>query len=76
VIKFVPASGAASRMFQKQLAVTVDSDNYDFNFISQKVAQGDEDYKAALEFFNKINHFAFFEKLKETIIDNGKNLKI
>ena len=73
VIKFVPASGAASRMFQKQLAVTVDSENYDFNFISQKAAQGDEDYKATLDFFNKIHHFAFFEKLKETIIDNGRN---
>lgn len=73
VMKFVPASGAASRMFQKQLAVAVKEKNSDFNEISEKAVAGDEDCKAALEFFYNIKHFAFYEELRATIISKGEN---
>ena len=75
VMKFVPASGAASRMFQKQLAAAVKADDSDFNKISEKAASGDEDCKAALEFFYNIKHFAFYKELKKMLSKEGKNLE-
>lgn len=73
VIKFVPASGAATRMFQKLLAVTANPDNSDYNKISEKAARGDSECKATLEFFNNISHFAFYEDLKNTLIKDGRD---
>lgn len=73
VIKFVPASGAASRMFQKQLAAVVKTDKSDYKKLSEMAAEGDEDRKAALDFFNNVKHFAFYEELRKTIIDKGSN---
>ncbi|MBK9097260.1 MAG: DUF4301 family protein [bacterium] len=73
VMKFVPASGAASRMFQKQLAAVVKSENSSYKKLSEKAAAGDEDCRAALEFFDNIKSFAFYEELRKTIIDNGRN---
>lgn len=73
VMNFVPASGAASRMFQKQLAAVVKSENSSYKKLSEKAVAGDEDCKAALKFFDNIKSFAFYEELRKTIIDNGRN---
>lgn len=74
VVKFVPASGAATRMFKKQLSVLVKHGKIDFNKVKQLAGNEDEDCKATLEFFENIHHFAFFNELKGTIEDNGKRL--
>jgi hypothetical protein len=74
VIKFVPASGAATRMFKKQLAVLVESEINDFNKLTQKASDGDEDCKAVVIFFNNIRHFAFFEELIRIISQEGENI--
>ena len=63
IVKFVPASGAASRMF-KNLFAFVDAD-YD-------VPTTDFEKK----YFNEIEHFAFFEALDEVCLKNlGKGVK-
>ncbi len=54
IVKFVPASGAASRMFKNLFAVLND----------KKEVKPDNDYNSAYNFFQNIEKFAFFEKLK------------
>ncbi len=74
IIKFVPASGAATRMFKKQLAVLVNSKFDDLKKLTQRASEGDEDCKGALEFFENFEQFAFYEKLKQLLRNNDKNL--
>ncbi|MCH5240900.1 MAG: DUF4301 family protein [Muribaculaceae bacterium] len=62
VMKMVPASGAASRMF-KDL----------FTFVNGKDEKPSNDFMK--KFFNEIEKFAFFEKLNETCISlYGKSI--
>ncbi|MCW8803861.1 MAG: DUF4301 family protein, partial [Ignavibacteriaceae bacterium] len=74
VVKFVPASGAATRMFKKQLSILVKHGKIDLQNITELANDGDEDCLATLEFFENIHRFAFFNELKRTIEDNGKKL--
>ena len=74
VIKFVPASGAATRMFKKQLSALSRFENLDLNEITDLAGKGDDDCKAALEFYNNIHRFAFYDELKKEAKKNGKNI--
>ena len=64
VLKFVPASGAASRMF-KHLFEFVDSYTGSDEDISQ--LQTSPKLKLVKEFFDRIEDFAFYSKLSETM---------
>ena len=59
VVKFVPASGAASRMF-KDL----------FEFLDGKSDKPDNDFIKS--FFTNITKFAFYDDLNESCLKNGK----
>ena len=59
IVKFVPASGAASRMF-KDL----------HNFREGTTAK----QKTITDFFEHLHEFAFFKELKQKIAENGENL--
>ncbi len=62
--KFVPASGAASRMF-KDL----------FTFLNDKKADmNDGNYAAVKTFFDYLQSFAFYQDLQETISQHGLSL--
>jgi len=74
VLKFVPASGAATRMFKKLLSIQTRFEKVNFEKIVELSSKGDEDGKASMEFFNKINHFAFYDELKNVAVRNGKIL--
>jgi len=74
VIKFVPASGAATRMFKKQLSFISRFEKIDYNMLKELAQNGDEDCEAALEFFNNIDRFAFFKKLSDLTDEKGKNI--
>jgi len=71
VLKFVPASGAASRMFK---------DLYEFN---SKLKNGenlealleDKDHKNVKIFFKSLESFAFFHKLADIIFKDGKSIE-
>lgn len=69
VTKFVPASGAATRMFSSLIAV------YGSGCLSPAEIEArrdsDPDFKAAGEFFDNIWHFAFFEELKAAMAKDG-----
>ncbi len=67
IIKFVPASGAATRMF-KHL--------YDFNSVPDKeMILEDKGFNSPYHFFSNLSSFAFYEDLKETIGLIKKELK-
>ncbi|MCQ2288106.1 MAG: DUF4301 family protein [Muribaculaceae bacterium] len=59
VEKFVPASGAASRMFKNIFA-----------FVTENKAQPETDFEK--EFFNSINKFAFFPLLNKACVEMYK----
>jgi len=57
VIKFVPASGAATRMFKLL---------YDYHSASDKeLILQDKGYHSPAQFFSNLNKFAFFEELRQ-----------
>jgi len=75
-MKFVPASGAASRMFKLLLA-------YKTRFGKAKKAddvhgngKDDPDYKMFLRFLNEIESFPFYEKLASTMSKKGIDIKM
>ena len=62
IIKFVPASGAASRMFKDLFEFLESKNNFPESSFEKK-------------FFNDIKKFAFYEKLNETCTKNtGKSI--
>lgn len=69
ILKFVPASGAASRMFKTL-----------FEFWDQCKQKGseiefdDKDFGSAYYFFQNLRQFAFFEDLEEAMTNNQLNL--
>ena len=63
ICKFVPASGAASRMF-KSLFAAYQDDNANI-----------ERHSDALHFVNHIEDFAFYEALKNVLAENGHDLE-
>jgi hypothetical protein len=75
VIKFVPASGAATRMFKKQLSVLLIEPEIELIKLKTLAVKGNEDSIATLTFFEKIKHFAFYDELKKATKKNGKNLE-
>jgi hypothetical protein len=72
-MKFVPASGAASRMFKAFLAV-----NSLYERITDKeISQGkDSDHRAVREFFRGIRNFAFYEDLLSALARENLDLEI
>jgi hypothetical protein len=75
VIKFVPASGAATRMFKKQLSVLAEHENVDYKKIKELADKGDENCKSTLNFIDNIHHFAFYHELKKIVENKGKNFE-
>lgn len=71
IIKFVPASGAASRMFQ-----------YLFNYldpgknqaVSNELIYNDKSFNSIYNFISRIKDFAFYEDLNTILSNNGLNL--
>jgi len=74
VIKFVPASGAATRMFKKPLAVLLYDPEIDLKKLKLSAGEGDEESIATLDFFENINRFAFYDELKKVANKNEIDL--
>jgi len=71
-MKFVPASGAASRMFKAFLAV-----NNLHERITDKEISGekDSDHRAVQEFVRGLKRFAFLEDLRSTMARDGLDME-
>jgi len=64
VLKFVPASGAASRMFKDLYSF---KEKYDGN----EDIENNKDYKKIYDFLFHLDYFAFFHELRESMSQNG-----
>lgn len=71
LIKFVPASGAASRMF-KHLFEFMTSFNGSQEEI--KAMENDKSFNSVYYFFNNIKNFAFFNQLRDILKENNLDL--
>jgi Domain of unknown function (DUF4301) len=73
-MKFVPASGAASRMFKSVLKfyrpVTTDKKR-----VPAESENQDPDYPAFLQCMKEIKRFAFFDALKTLMLENGRDIE-
>ena len=70
-MKFVPASGAASRMFKLFLTVNRENREIRESDIAACAEQGDADCRSLLRFMQGIKHFAFYEDLKAVMARDG-----
>ena len=71
VVKFVPASGAASRMFKELLAVNSRGSEINQDELNKA---GDSDSREFLRFIDGISQFAFVDELKNVMARDGFNL--
>jgi len=74
IIKFVPSSGAASRMFKKLQSVLTNSKTIRKE-LKTVADSGDEESSSVLEFINNLEHFAFYDDLKNKMMNAGLNLE-
>jgi len=73
IIKFVPASGAASRMFKKLQSVLTKSKKTQKE-LEKSANSGDEESSSVLEFINNLEHFAFYDDLMKKMEEAGLKL--
>lgn len=66
LVKFVPASGAASRMFQKLLSVLNRYDDFSLDDLLTK-SDEDKECKYVSDFLLNIKSFAFYDDLKNVL---------
>ncbi len=71
ILKFVPASGAASRMFKHLFEFYNSYEKSDENISKYKE---DKSFNSVYNFFTNIQKFAFYEKLKSLIKADGYDL--
>lgn len=72
--KFVPASGAASRMFKKLQSVLINYENDSLDDLKKK-AETSSECKATVEFILNLEKFAFYEELKNILNSNDEEIK-
>jgi hypothetical protein len=69
IIKFVPASGAASRMFKNLFEF-----KEEFELSDRKNHFADKSFNSPYYFFENIKNFAFYEDLEEYMAEDGHKL--
>lgn len=74
VMKFVPASGAASRMFKLLLRFNNEFDQISVNEIEDD-AKSNNDYANFLKFANGIRDYAFFGDIKDFLDQKGIDIE-
>jgi len=70
-LKFVPASGAASRMFDLLMKYLKSGSRVCRKEIVQRTAAGDQEAKELLSFVDGIKRFAFYDDLKGVLTQRG-----
>lgn len=74
VMKFVPASGAASRMFRELIRFNNEYDEIEINEIEKK-ASNSNDHNHLLKFIKGIKEFAFYEELRTVLSNKGVDIE-
>ena len=76
ITKFVPASGAASRMFKSLQAVLIKFSVVNRRALEEDAKNNDSDSIAVLEFVDNIKRFAFYSDLREKMAADGLDFEI
>ncbi len=71
IVKFVPASGAASRMFKELLSVLNRWESADRKTLEDAALEGDKEAENVLRFVDNIGKFAFLEDLRASLKKAG-----
>ena len=74
-IKFVPASGAATRMFRALQRYYNKGQDLSLEALSESAAQGDQDSREFLEFINGLKKFAFYPLLAQIMREKGLDIE-
>ena len=69
LLKFVPASGAASRMFKTLFNYLAETGNGGNELLS------DKSFNSTYNFVSNIEKFAFYNSLKASMVKDGKNIE-
>ncbi len=75
IMKFVPASGAATRMFKKLQAIFTKTEEVTKDSLRKLLNEKDEDAIAVDEFVSNIKRFAFFNELKDKMATDGYDIE-
>ena len=75
LIKFVPASGAASRMFQLPLSFFQQPELLSNRTLARRATEGDADCQAFQRFLGQLDHFAFAQALRTVLRRDGYTLE-
>ena len=70
-MKFVPASGAASRMFKLLLSLNNRYEQVDEKHVRSEAEKDEADHKQFLQFIRGIKSFAFYDDLKNAMARDG-----
>ena len=74
LVKFVPASGAASRMFQKLQSILNKSENFSLEDLG-KISFEDKESEAVYQLLINLHKFAFYEDLKKLLNLDEKGIE-
>ena len=74
VCKFVPASGAATRMFSALLAVLNDPEKPDWQTVKQRAEKGDDTSQHLVKFISNLPRFAFYDSLSKVLKQRGEHI--
>jgi hypothetical protein len=75
IMKFVPASGAATRMFKSLLSFTSGDDINHESPIAAEAENNNPDYRELVAFMRGIKQFAFFDHLKQVMTKDGLDIE-
>lgn len=74
MLKFVPASGAASRMFKLLLSFLQRCQDMEVQQIAAHAERGDEECQEFLRWVERLKQFAFYDDLKAVMRHHGLDL--
>lgn len=75
VMKFVPASGAASRMFKSLLTAMESLNNQAHLAFSSELTPTHHEQESVRRFLAKLQHFAFYEDLRSVMAQKGLDIE-
>ncbi len=73
-MKFVPASGAATRMFKDFVALRKDNGHIDEYAASKKAREEKSEYSSLSQFIKGLNKFAFYHDLESVMAKDGHDI--
>ncbi|MBI4768344.1 MAG: DUF4301 family protein [Deltaproteobacteria bacterium] len=73
-IKFVPASGAATRMFQELLSFSLNRSSFVLDKMQPDLSGNDPEVRVLIRFLSGLQRFAFFRELNEAMARDGLNI--